>query len=367
MSLQDKMFNANKQNYANTSLILDDAEPGLFDTIHKRFPDIWALYEKQNSLEWSPTEFNFSSAIKDFETCDKSTYDVMIKTLAWQWEADSIFSRAIAPVFAPFISSSELWAAWLKVTSLEIVHAATYSEIVRNSFKNPRDVLDEILSVKESHSRIESVTKVFTDGYEASHLYALGKIKNDQDLYDKFMLMVIALYLGERVQFMASFAITFAICETGLFQPVGKAVQKICQDEFEVHAQLDKVVLKYELQTPRGKAFFDKNADIINKLIEDVIESEFVWTEYLFAEDRCIIGLNSDILKQWVLYCASDVIRTLGAKVNYNIPRKNPLKFMEHWINIGLIQPSPQEQDVAMYALSNVVRDDSDTSFDIDF
>ena len=40
---------------------------------------------------------------------------------------------------------------------------------------------------------------------------------------------------------------------------------------------------------------------------------------------------------------------------------------MEHWINIGLIQPSPQEQDVAMYALNNMVRDDSEVEFDVDF
>lgn len=367
MTLNDHIFNENKINYKNTPLILDSSEPGLFDTIHKRFPDIWDLYEKQVSLEWSPSEFNFSGAIQDFETCDKSTYDVMIKTLAWQWEADSIFSRAIAPVFAPFISSSELWAAWLKITSLEVVHAATYSEIVRNSFKNPNDILDEILSVKESHNRIESVAKVFADGFEASHLYSLGKIENNQELYDKFMLMVLALYLGERVQFMASFAITFSICETGLFQAVGKAVQKICQDEFEVHAQLDKVVLKYELQTERGKLFKERNIDVINKLIEDVIESEFKWNEYIFSDDRSIIGLNQNILNQWVLYCAGDIYRTLGIKSTYSIPKKNPLKYMEHWINIGLIQPSPQEQDVAMYALNNVVRDDSSVHFDIEF
>jgi ribonucleoside-diphosphate reductase beta chain len=367
MSLNENVFNANKSDYAETPLILGKQKAGLFDTIHKRFPDIWELYEKQVSLEWSPSEFNFTNSIQDFETCDKSVYDIMIKTLAWQWEADSIFSRAIAPVFAPFITNSELWAAWLKVTSIEVVHSINYSEIVRNSFRNPKDVLDEILSVQESHGRIDSVAKVFEDGYEASHLYALGKIENDQDLYDKFMLMVLALYLGERVQFMSSFAITFAICETGLFQAVGKSIQKICQDEFEVHAQLDKVVFKHELQTERGKLFRERNNDIINKLICDVIESEFTWTNYLFSEGRSIIGLNEDILKQWVLYCSGDVIRTLKAEVDYTIPKKNPLKYMEHWINIGLIQPSPQEQDVAMYALNNMVRDDSEVEFDVDF
>lgn len=368
-NLQEKVFNTNKNvdDYRNTPLVLGQNEPGLFDTINIRYPDIWDLYEKQKALDWSANEFNFSSAISDFETCDKSTYDIMIKTLAWQYEADSLFSRNIAPVFAPFISSSELWAAWLKVTEIEVLHATTYSEIVRNSFRNPDDVLNEILKVQEAHDRIGTVTRVMTEGYEASHRYALGEIPNDQKLYDQFMNMVLALYLGERVQFMASFAITFALGETGLFQSVCKAIQKICQDEFEIHAQLDKVFFQHELRTERGKQYLKNQEETINKMITEVIQSEFEWNEYLFSEGRSIVGMNVNILNQWVLYCAGDVIRTMGANVDFEIPQKNPLKYMEHWINIGLIQPSPQEQDIAMYKINNIVRDDADEEFDADF
>src|SRR5690606_10706390 len=298
----------------------------------------------------------------DFESSDKSSYDMMIKTLAWQWEADSVFSRAIAPVFAPFITNSELWAAWQKVSEIEVLHAATYSEIVRNAFKKPDDILEEILSVKESHNRLITVSKVFGEGYRASHEYALGNIPNDQDLYNKFMLMVLALYLGERVQFMSSFAITFALCETGKFQPTGKAIQKICQDEFEIHAQLDKIVFQYELRTERGQRFREQCNDEIKVLISEVIESEFDWAEYLFSEGRSLVGVTKDLLKSWTLYCAGDVIRTLKADVPYAVPKTNPLKYMEHWINIGLIQPAPQEQQVAMYLLNNLERDDTNRS-----
>lgn len=365
--MKNKIFNYDKQSYKRNPLILGEA-PGLFDTVNKQYPEIWELYKKQKSLDWSEDEFNYSDSIADFETCDKSVYDVMIKTLAWQWEADSVFSRAIAPVFAPFISNSELWAAWLKISEIEVLHAATYSEIVRNSFKNPDDVLDEILAVNQAHARLEKVAGVFAEGYKASHEYALGLIPNNQELYNKFMMMALALYLGERVQFMASFAITFALGETGLFQPVCKAIQKICQDEFEIHAQLDKVFLQYEMKTERGKLFLEQKENEIRELIQEVIQSEFEWTEYLFSEGRSIVGLNIDIIKKWVMFCAADVIRTLKVRNHgFDLPEKNPLKYMEHWINIGLIQPSPQEQDIAMYKVNNVVRDDDNIEFDLDF
>ena len=365
--IDSKIININKTDYNDTTLILGKQDVGLFDTIHKRHPEIWELYKKQKAQDWDENEFPYSTAIKDFETCDKATYDMMVKTLAWQWEADSVFSRAIAPVFAPFITSSELWAAWQKVSEIEVLHSSTYSEIVRNSFKDPSDILDEILAVQEAHDRMKTVAEVFSDGFRASHEYALGMIPNNQDLYNRFMLMVLALYLGERVQFMSSFAITFALCETGKFQPIGKAIQKICQDEFEIHAQLDKVVFQHELKTERGIKFREQCGDKIKDLITEVIESEKSWSKYLFSEGRSLVGVTQEMLDSWMLYCAGDVIRTLKVDLDYTIPKTNPLKYMEHWINIGLIQPAPQEQQVAMYLLNNLERDDENQDFDLDF
>ncbi|MFO5520899.1 hypothetical protein ACLBP3_30280, partial [Klebsiella pneumoniae] len=50
-------------------------------------------------------------------------------------------------------------------------------------------------------------------------------------------MFFIALYFLERIQFMASFAVTFAIGRTGAFQQIAAAVKKIAQDEFEVNDQ----------------------------------------------------------------------------------------------------------------------------------
>jgi ribonucleoside-diphosphate reductase beta chain len=57
---------------------------------------------------------------------------------------------------------------------------------------------------------------------------------------------------------MASFAVTFSICSTGLFQPIGKAVQKICQDELEVHSEYRKEMIKELISDELGKAVFEK-------------------------------------------------------------------------------------------------------------
>ncbi len=365
--MSNTVFNYAKTDYERPQLLLGQKQ-GLFDTIHRHYPEIWSLYKAQKSLDWDENEFDYSSCNADFKSCSKSTYDMMIKTLAWQWEADSVASRAIAPVLAPFISSSELWAAWQRVSDNEVIHAATYSEIVRNSFDDPGAIIEEILRVQQAHDRLQRVSRAFADGYEASHQYALGRLPNDQATYNTAFMMVVALFCMERIQFLASFAVTFAICDTGLFQPIGKSIQKIAQDELEIHAELDRAVLANELQTARGqRAFAECRADIV-RLIEEVVDSELVWIDYLFSEGRELVGMNAERLAAWTLYCARDVYETLGlASGKFVLPAANPLKFMEKWLNISSTQASPQEQDIAAYKVGVMRRTDKDIIFDDDF
>lgn len=363
-----KVFNVDKtvEQYHNKSPLFFGEDPGLFDTINKHYPKIWSIYKTMKSLDWSEDEFDYTQCNLDFKNCPKPVYDMMIRTLAWQWEADSVASRNIAPVLAPFITDSSLWAAWQRISDNEVIHSATYSEIVRMSFDNPEKVLSDILAVKESLVRLTTVKKIFDDVFEASHRYALGQITSDE-AYDALFMAIIALLLLERVQFMASFAITFTICSTGWFQPVGKAVQKIAQDELEVHVELDKEVLRIELATERGKAAYARLKPLIEKLFNEVVDAELVWTDYLFSEGRELVGANAPIIKSWVLFNAAPVHKFLDLESEYKFPRHNPLPHMEDWINIGKTQSAPQEQDNNQYKVGAIIRDDTNTDFDVDF
>lgn len=363
-----KVFNVGKtvEQYQTGKQLFFGEDPGLFDTVNNHFPKIWKLYKEMKSLDWSEDEFDFTQCNLDFKNCPKTVYDMMVRTLAWQWEADSVASRNIAPVLAPFITCSQLWAAWQRISDNEVIHAATYGEIVRMSFDNPELVLKDILEVKESLVRLGSVKKIFGDVYTASHRYALGQITADE-AYDPLFMAVVALLLLERVQFMASFAITFTICSTGLFQSIGKAVQKIAQDELEVHVELDKEVLRVELETKRGADAYERLKPRIQELFDEVVESEMTWTDYLFGEGRELVGTNANLVKSWVLFSAAPVHKFFDLDGDYKFPRHNPMPHMEDWINIGKTQAAPQEQDNNSYKVGIIVRDDSDISFDDDF
>lgn len=366
--MSNQVFNVLKtpDQYRQKNPLFFGPDQGLFDTINKQYPKVWSIYKTMKSLDWDESEFDYSICNLEFKTAPKSVSEMMIRTLAWQWEADSVASRAIAPLLAPFITDSSLWAAWQRVSDNEVVHAATYSEIVRMSFDNPEEVLQEVLAVKESLERLSAVKEVFDELAEVSHKYALGIMTADE-AYPTVFKAVVALLILERIQFMASFAITFTICSTNLFQPIGKAVQKIAQDELEVHVELDKEVLRIELATERGQATYQSLKPFIKRLIDEVVQGELVWTDYLFSEGRELLGANAQKVKNWVLFNARDVYEFLDIESDHKFPKTNPMVHLEDWINIGKTQAAPQEQDNNQYKVNSIVRDDEGAEFEVDF
>lgn len=245
------------------------------------------------------------------------------------------------------------------------LHSHTYSAIVRNSFDNPHEVLEDTLSIDPIFDRLAVVTTWLDRIYERSNRYALKEAENDQDTYNHIFMYVVILLCIERIQFMASFAVTFAIAEMGMFLPIASAVKKIMDDELTIHVEADLAILKHELSTDRGQAALEHLRYDIKDLIDAVVDAECLWVDYLFSEGRELVGLTPEILKQWVRYCAGDVFDALHIDPFFNIPTTNPIPYMDIWIRNDH-QASPQEEKTAAYFIGMVKDDSTGQQFDID-
>lgn len=331
-------------------------EPALYDSINVNHPKLFELYKQQKSQDWSENEISLEQSRIDMLTCPTETRDIMLKNLALQWSFDSIASRAIAPVFAPFVTNSELWAALLKNTEIEVLHALTYSEIVRQCISDPQEIFTEIMNNQSIMDRSSPVNIALGKLSKAGAQYSLKLIDKDQ-AYPIVMRGMVALYCLERLQFMASFAATFAVVEQGYFQGIGKLVQKIMQDERFIHAEVDKLAIEIELSTERGQKWFEKDRKIVEEMIDAVVQAEYDWTDYLFSEGRKVVGLNPVIMKEWIQFNAQDVYATFKIAPEFAKIDKNPIKFMDNWLDLNKNQNAQQEADSANYSL-NIIIDD---------
>lgn len=368
-NIPKSVFDTTKNDYSTPTLLLGST-PGLFDSVNKKFPEIFNLYLKQKSIDWPHDEFGMANCNVEFKTASKAVADVMIYTLAWQWESDSMAARSVAPLIACFNPGSELWAAYSKIGENEVLHALAYSEIVRLSFDNPEEVLGEILERKEAFARMDAVSQVFGHAYKVGHEFALGLRQNDQETYNAAFMLIVAFLVMERIQFMSSFAVTFAVAESGQFIPIGKTVQKIAADELEIHVQTARAVLAHEITTERGKTARRQCDALIRQLIKDVLNSETTWSTFLLSEGRELPGVTLERLLKWVNLGGTDVCVFFGIDIEelgYEAVYKNPLKFLEKWVDISATQAAPQEQDNGQYKTNIISRDDDGVVFDVEF
>jgi ribonucleoside-diphosphate reductase beta chain len=282
----------------------------------------------------------------------------MVKNLSLQWEADSIASRAIAPVFAPFVTNSELWAALLKNSEIEVLHALTYSEIIRQCVADPQQIFQEILNNESITGRMKPVEEAFSKLQRVGAEYTLGLVSKEE-AYPVIMNGLVALYCLERLQFVVSFASTFAVVEQSWFQGIGKLVQKIMNDERFIHAEVDKLAIEIELSTERGKKWRVDSEKVIKNLIDSVVQVEYNWARYSFTEGRKVVGFNEKLAIDWVDYNAQEVYETLQLEPPVRI-KKSPLKFMDNWLDMNKNQNAQQEGDSANYFLNIIIDDIGD-------
>lgn len=370
VALDPKIFNTAKTDYEVPSLFLGE-DPGLFDTINKKFPQVWTNYKTMKSLDWDEIEFDYSPCNAEFKAHPKGKSRKMVVSLAFQWEADTVASRSISHIVSCFNPCPELWAAWQRISDNEVVHAATYSEIVRTSFDDPRAVLAEILSISEAMQRLSTVARELSWIRERALRFALGDVPNDQETYNAAFMFAFCMLILERVQFVASFAVTFALGEEGLFMPICKAVQKINQDEYEVHVELDKMVLEHELKTARGQIAYQQLKPRMEAMLNEVVNNELTWSDFAVPEDEPeedrLYYLSNKGLKQWVLFSATQVARPLRLELSHPQVESNPLHYMKSWMNISDTQPSPQEEANGQYKVGIMKRDDDEVDFAVEF
>lgn len=359
--VSSRILNTEKNDYAVASLFM--GEPlGLMDSINVHYRQLYDLYKEMKSKDWDELEFRFATSTlnAEFKSDDKASRDIMMYTLTWQWEGDTAAARSIVPIIAPFVTNNELFYGWQRIADNEVVHALTYSEIVKYSFDDPDEALKEVLELKQAVSRVAIISEIFDKALVTGCKLNLGQIQKSQETYDDIFMFIVAIYCLEAIQFMSSFGITFSYGNANKYLAAVLAVQKIALDEHKIHQKWDRAVLDIELGTEHGLMAFSRNRNRILELIGAIVRSEMTWNSFTFSGGRSIPGVTEETMNKVVLYYAKGVyefFRFNPKEIEFELPTRHPLPFMEDWLDIGKTQTSPQEQKNGNYVLGMIDRD----------
>lgn len=340
-STKTTVFNKNNTGYVTGKypLFLGE-EMGFADSINNPYPVIDDLYDQQMAQIWNHTEVDLTQDRQDMLSAPPEIVDLMVQNLTWQTLADSVASRAIGSVLTKYVSNSSLQDLYNAIILFESIHSKTYLHIIRQTFVDPNEAL------RQGYANVQAIKRsdILVDSFD--NLANCSDVTQQRKLV---LFCVVAMYLLERVNFMSSFACTFAIAERGYFQGISQDVILICRDEI-LHAKAGKTILG--ILKAQWPGLFEELKPELAKIIDAVEQDEFAFNNYLFSNGRQVIGLNANLLNDYVRYNMVEVRNSVLGTTLPALP--NPLPYMENYIDTSRVQSAAQEIQLTAYLVNSV-------------
>jgi ribonucleoside-diphosphate reductase beta chain len=167
----------------------------------------------------------------------------------------------------------------------------------------------------------------------------------------------------EGIRFYVSFACSWAFAELKQMEGNAKIIKLIARDEnLHLAASLNiiRTLIKDDKEYTQIK---EETNDEVMQLFEDALVQEEAWCDYLFGNGS-MIGLNADLLKEYVRWIGAKRIKSLNYHVPFSVHQHNPLPWTEKWISGGAVQVAPQETEITSYVLGGVTHDVNKKSFE---
>ena len=344
---------ATKTDYLNRKMFLDPAGPVTI----QRFEEV--KYNKIANFEttargffWVPEEISLTKDAADFKDASDAVKHIFTSNLLRQTALDSLQGRGPAQVFTPCVSLPELEALMYNWSFFETnIHSRSYSHIIRNIYNVPKDVFNTIHDTEEIVGMAASVGKYYDALHKINCIKETGIVQlKEEDHIKAIWLALHASYALEAFRFMVSFATSLAMVENKIFIGNGNIISLILQDEL-LHkgwtAFLINQVVKEDSRFAEIKTECEAE---VYEIYRDVIREEKEWATYLFKKGP-VIGLNANILMDFVDYTAVDALKQIGIKYQATAPRTTPIPWFNKHTDISKKQSALQETESTNYVI----------------
>ena len=286
------------KNTSEPLLISDDNRFVMFPIKHN---DIWEMYKKQVDCFWRPEEIDLSKDISHWESLNSNETFFISMILAFFAASDGIVLENLASRFMNDVQLSEARAFYGFQIAMENIHSETYSLLIETYIKD-----------KEQKDKL----------FNAITNYPCIKKKSDwaqkwiHDNRSSFATRLVAFACVEGIFFSGAFCSIYWLKKRGLMPGLTFSNELISRDE-ALHCEF-AVLLYSKLLKKIDKAR-------IHEIIKEAVDIEI---EFICDALPCkLIGMNSDLMTQYIKFVADRLAVQLGYKKIYSV--SNPFEFME--------------------------------------
>jgi ribonucleoside-diphosphate reductase beta chain len=314
-------------------LLVED--PNRFVLFPIRHNDIWQFYKKAEASFWTAEEIDLQQDLSDWKKMNDGERHFISHVLAFFAASDGIVNENLANNFLKEVQYAEAKCFYGFQIMMENIHSETYSLLIDSYISDPKEK-DHLLRAIET---IDCVKKKAD--------WALKWIESDS-----FVERLISFAAVEGIFFSGSFCSIFWLKKRGLMPGLSFSNELISRDE-GLHC--DFACLLYTDHI-KNKISQERIYAIILDAVE--IEKEFV----TIALPVSLIGMNAELMCQYIDFVADRLLLSLGCKKYYNAV--NPFDFMEMISLQG--KTNFFEKRVAEYQKSGVMSDKESMSFSMD-
>lgn len=326
-----------------TAKTLDQEEPLLKDNPRRfvvfpiEYHDIWQMYKKAEASFWTAEEVDLSKDLGHWDTLKSEERHFISHVLAFFAASDGIVNENLVERFSKEVQVTEARCFYGYQIAIENIHSEMYSLLIDTYIKDSSE--REFL-----FNAIETMPCV-----KRKADWALKWI-NDQN--SSFAERVIAFAAVEGIFFSGSFAAIFWLKKRGIMPGLTFSNELISRDE-GLHCDFACLMFKHVVNKPGQQRIYDIITDAV------IIEQDFL-TKALPCN---LIGMNCDLMKQYIEFVADRLLVELSCEKIYNV--ENPFDFME---NISLEgKTNFFEKRVGEYQKMGVMGGDSqDNAFTLD-
>jgi ribonucleoside-diphosphate reductase beta chain len=341
-----------KADYLNRQMFLDPQGPVTIQRFEEfRYPKISNFEQTQRGFFWIPEEISLTRDASDFKNASEAVKHIFTSNLLRQTALDSLQGRGPVQIFSPVISIPELEALVLIWSMFETnIHSRSYSHIIRNIYNVPKDVFNTIHDTQEIIDMAASVGAYYDKLHMINCLVEAGEKINEEEHIKAIWLALNASYALEAFRFMVSFATSLAMVENKIFIGNGNIISLILQDEI-LHKEWTAYIINQVVRDdPRFAQIKNECEQEVYNMYQSVINEEKQWADYLFKKGP-VIGLNSQILKDFVDHTASVALKEIGIKYQEVAPKSTPIPWFNKHVDVGKKQTALQENESTNYVI----------------
>ncbi|PHR49779.1 MAG: ribonucleoside-diphosphate reductase [Fluviicola sp.] len=298
--------------------------------------DIWAFYKKAEASFWTAEEIDLSPDLVDWENKLNDDERYFVKhVLAFFAASDGIVNENLAENFVAEVQYTEAKFFYGFQIAMENIHSETYSLLIDTYIKNDaekNELFNAIDTMECVKKKADWALRWIDEGNFAERLIAFAAV--------------------EGIFFSGSFCSIFWLKKRGLMPGLSFSNELISRDE-GLHCDFACLLYNNHLN---NKLSEEKVRSIILDAVE--IEKEFI----LEALPVRLIGMNSELMSQYIEFVADRLLMELGCKKEYNAT--NPFDFMDMISIEG--KTNFFEKRVAEYQKAGVMGDNEDKSFSTD-